>query len=269
MNQRTIFNLNFKMLDWGGTIKKITNFLTHNSTFTCIKKNKELANMIGKGKKAYVLALGPSLKNVNIYKIKGDTMVVNRFYKTGYLFPEFVPSYYMMIDYMFGEEENIKDFRAAIDLYLPKGTKFFLNSKLFGTDLVKNYPQENIYYLSSFGGDIHAGGQYRLDGILPAFQNVVGSAIMTLSLIGYKEINLLGCDFNSFASSVRIHCYEEVSAERQHRMSWELYAYAIVAHQYDVLQQYAMNNDFVVINSTKGSLIDAFPLKIDNTLYIQ
>ena len=52
-------------------------------------------------------------------------------------------------------------------------------------------------------------------------------------------------------------------------MSWELYAYSIVAHQYDSLQEYANRNSFSILNSTKGSLIDAFPMEIEEHLYIQ
>ena len=87
--------------------------------------------------------------------------------------------------------------------------------------------------------------------------------------MGYKKINLLGCDFNSFASAKNVHCYKDESSERIHRMSWELYAYSIVAHQYDSLQEYANRNSFSILNSTKGSLIDAFPMEIEEHLYIQ
>lgn len=269
MNQKTIFELNFKIIDWGGCIKKCTNYIFHHFTYSCIKRNKELEGRAKGERKAYILALGPSLKRVDISRIKEDTLVVNRFYKMGNLYPDFIPTYYMMIDYQFGKEENRKDFLAAIDMYLPKGTIFLLNSKLYGSDILKDYPLDNIYFFSSFGGDIHAEKQYRIDDIQPAFQNVVGSAIMTLSLMGYKKINLLGCDFNSFASAKNVHCYKDESSERIHRMSWELYAYSIVAHQYDSLQEYANRNSFSILNSTKGSLIDAFPMEIEEHLYIQ
>ena len=267
MNQKTIFELNFKIIDWGGKVKKVSNYLLHHSTYTCIKRNKELVGRANKGDTVHILALGPSLKQVKIDEIKGDTLVVNRFYKMGHLFPEFVPTYYMMIDYKFGEDENKKDFKAAMNMYLSKGTIFLLNSKLYGSSLLDGYPLDNIYFFSSFDGDLHPNKKYRLDGILPAFQNVVGSAIMTLSQMGYGKIKLLGCDFNSFASTERIHCYKDDSSVRPLRMSWELYAYSIVAKQYDCMQEYAEINGFQVINTTKGSLIDAFPLEIDETLY--
>ncbi len=268
LNQETLFKLNFKLLDLGGVIKKVSNYFLHHSTYTAIRRNVNLNGSGLESRNVHILALGPSLKNVDLNKIEGDTLVVNRFYKMGQLYPEFVPTYYMMIDYQFGKEENKKDFHLALDTYLNKGTIFLLNSKLKGSSLLDGYPQENIYFFSSFGGDIHPEKHYKLDGILPAFQNVVGSAIMILSLMDYKKITLLGCDFNSFASTERVHCYKDESSERFMRMSWELYAYSIVAHQYDDLQQYALNNSFDIINSTKGSLIDAFPFDIDESLYV-
>ena len=267
LNQETLFGLNFKLLDMGGVVKRVSNYLLHHSTYTAIKRNKGLEGIGHEKQTMHIIALGPSLKQVDIYKIKGDTLVVNRFYKVGQLYPEFVPTYYMMIDYQFGKEENKKDFHLALDTYLERGTIFLLNSKLKGSPLLDGYPQKNIYFFSCFGGDIHPEKKYKLDGILPAFQNVVGSAIMILSLMGYKKISLLGCDFNSFASTKRVHCYKDDSSERFMRMSWELYAYSIVAHQYDGLQLYALNNGFDIINSTKGSLIDAFPFDINESLY--
>jgi len=267
LNQETIYRLNFKLIDIGGLIKRILNFLLHHTLYSCIKRNNVLYNRSSGDKSVYIMALGPSLNKVKIDKIDGDTLVVNRFYKIGQQFPDFIPTYYMMADYQFGEEKNKKDFQAALDMYLAKGTIFLLNSKLYGNLVLTNYPSENIFFLSSFGGDIHSDRKYRLDGILPAFQNVVGTAILSLCLMGYKQIKLLGCDFNSFASTERIHCYKDAPTEKALRKSWELYAYSIVAHQYDILQQYAKRNSFVVINSTKGSLIDSFPFDIEDSLY--
>ncbi len=267
LNQEDLYRLNFKIIDLGGVFKRLVNFFFHHETYTCIKRNKSLLNRVSGEKAAYILALGPSLKKVDIDKIDGDTMVVNRFYKVGMQHPDFVPTYYIMVDYQFGEEKNRQDFKAALDMYLPRGTIFLLNSKLSKNPVLEGYPLDNIYFLSNFSGDVHCNGKYGLDKIMPAFQNVVGSAILALSLLGYKRINLLGCDFNSFASTERIHCYKDAPTERPLKKSWELYAYSIVAGQYDKLQQYAEKNKFIIVNGTKGSLIDSFPFAIDEQLY--
>lgn len=267
MNQQTLFKLVIKAFDIGGYVKRLSNYVLNHKTYSSIKKNKKLVDEKKAVRQAYVLALGPSLKNVDLNKIDGDTIVVNRFFKIGVNFPAFVPTYYIMIDYGFAEEKNRKDFCTALDMYLKRGTIFLLNSKLKGSTLLKGYSSENIYYISCFGGNVNPNKHYRLDAILPAFQNVVGAAIMSLSTMGYKKISLLGCDFNSFASTTRIHAYKDDSSERPIRMSRELFAYSIVAIQYDDLQAYAKKHGIEIINSTKGSLIDAFPVIINEHLY--
>lgn len=267
LDQKTIYRLNFKLIDYGGLLKRIVNYIFHHSSYSCIKRNKVLSNKASGEKRVYILALGPSLKSVDINKLDADTMVVNRFYKMGKLYPNFVPTYYIMADYQFGEEKNKADFKAALDMYLSKGTIFFLNSKLYGNPVLDGYPMDNIYFLSIFGGDVHSDRKYSMDKIMPAFQNVVGSAILSLSVMGYKTISLLGCDFNSFASTERIHCYKDAPTERPLRKSWELYAYSIVAGQYDELQRYADKNNIDIVNGTKGSLIDSFPFDIEERLY--
>lgn len=264
-NQKSLYKFNMRAFDIAGMAKYASNYILRHQLFTVVKKNSELQGK--KQGKAYVCALGPSLKNVNLNNIKSDTMVVNRFFKIGKEYPDFIPTYYIMIDCGFASEEHKKDFREALDTYLPKGTIFFLNSQLAGSSLLEGYDTTNIYFVSCFRGNVHANKKYRLDGILPAFQNVVGAAELVLMLLGYKEISLLGCDFNSFASRTRIHCYKDASEERISKMSWELFVYSLAAKAHDDLQAYAQRNNVVITNSTKDSLIDAYPLEIEDNLY--
>lgn len=266
-NQKSLYNFNMRAFDIAGSVKCVQNYFLKHKLYTVIKRNAQLKERVKPSGKAYVCALGPSLKQVNLNKIKGDTIVVNRFFKIGKEFPEFVPTYYIMIDCGFASEEHKKDFHEALDTYLPKGTIFFLNSQLAGTSLLEGYDKTNIYFVSCFRGNVHANRKYRLDGILPAFQNVVGAAELVLMLLGYKEISLLGCDFNSFASRTRIHCYKDASEKRPSRMSQELFAYSLAAKGHDNLQEYALANNVKIINSTKESLIDAYPLEIEENLY--
>ena len=266
-NQKSLYNFNMRAFDIAGSVKCVQNYFLKHKLYTVIKRNAQLKERVKTSGKAYVCALGPSLKQVDLNKIKGDTIVVNRFFKIGKDFPDFVPTYYVMIDYGFVSEANKKDFHEALDTYLPKGTIFFLNSMLAGSPVLEGYNTDNIYFISCFRGNVHDNKQYQLDKILPAFQNVVGAAELILMLLGYKEITLLGCDFNSFASRKRIHCYKDASEERIYKMSSELFAYSLAAKGHEDLQRYALTHGISIINSTKDSLIDAYPLQIDETLY--
>lgn len=267
LNQESLYNITMKAFDIGGVFKSIYYYFFKHHLYTIISKNAELIEMVHPSPKAYVCALGPSLKEVNLSKIESDTIVVNRFFKIGKEHPEFVPTYYIMVDTGFSSEENKRDFKEALDTYLPKGTIFFLNSLMANSDVLKDYDTKNIYFVSCFRGSVHSDKKYSLDKPLPVFQNVVGEAILILMLLGYKSINLLGCDFNSFASRKRIHCYQDKTDERPISMSWELFFYSRAAKDHEDLQQYAMNHEILIKNTTKDSLIDAYQYEIEEELY--
>ena len=256
----TLFKLNMFFVNIAGYIRTVQYYLFEHYKFNVVKKNKELKGP--KEKVCYICALGPSLKKVDLNKIIGDTIVVNRFHKLSNQYPNFIPTYYLMYDASFGSTYK-DELIEAIDKYYSKGTKFLFNSRFAKLDFLK---QDNIYYLSSFKGDF-TGQEYRLDSVMPSFSNVVGAAIGTAMGMGYKKIVLLGCDFNSFASPVSNHCYAEADNSRQIKLWYELYRYAIVAYGHEMLSKYARLHNIEIINSTKGSLIDSYPFEIQEYLY--
>lgn len=266
MDFQDLFNFVLKFINLGGWFKYFIKALTKRKLFSVVKKNGELLRR-RENDVCYICALGPSLKQVDLSKIAGDTIVVNRFYKIGKDYPDFTPTYYLMIDALFNNNENKNDFNECIHQYKDKGTIYLLNSMLsYNKDLIGgNLP--NVYYLSCFKGLFNHNKNYSIDKVMPAFGNVACTAIAVAMGLGYKKIILLGCDFNSFASTTRSHCYAEDSTKRLYRMSYELFCYSLVADMHDELQRYATEHGVSVINSTKGSLIDAYPSEIINKLY--
>lgn len=265
MDKHDLFNYNLQFFNTGGWLLTIKRYFTNHKLFSCIKRNKELLDR-EKTDVCYICALGPSLKQVDLSKIKGDTIVVNRFFKIGQEHPEFIPTYYLMIDALFKKEENKEDFRGALKEYRGKGTTYLVHSKLFGEkDLISE--KDNVYYLSCFKGEFNHKKKFQIDRPMPSFGNVASTAIAIAIALGYKKIVLLGCDFNSFASTTQSHCYTDKTTERPLRLSFELFCYSFMANTHDELQQYALAHGIEIVNSTKGSLIDAYPLQIDEELY--
>lgn len=262
-----LFDLDIKILNLGGILKQVVNYLFHQKMYKVIKKNDELVKENNKDTDLYVCALGPSLKDVDLKRIKGHTMVVNRFFKIGKEHPDFIPTYYVVIDSNFASKELQTELKIALDMYMPKGTIFLLNSQLAGSNLLNGYNPQQIYFLSSFSGEIAPNNDYCLSKVLPIFENVAGAAIFAGICMNYKNIRLLGCDFNSFASTVRNHCYKDERSERWYRMSHELFAYAFAANMHDNINSYAEKKGVKVINSTKGSLIDAYSIEINDSVY--
>lgn len=262
MNFKFLFKINLWLINLGGYIRTIQYWFSEHYKFKVVMKNNVLLEK-GVGKTCYICALGPSLKSVDLAKIKGDTMVVNHFYKMKDQYSDFVPTYYIMYDPGFIKPVYFDNLREAVSIYSPKGTIFFLNSKLSRYDVGSI---DNIYYLSAFRGEF-LGQNFRINRVMPSFDNVVGVAIGTAMGMGYKRIVLLGCDFNSFASPVSNHCYAEKNNQRRIELWYELYRYAIVAYGHCTLQKYAQKHGIQILNSTKGSLIDAYPFEIEENLY--
>lgn len=269
MNQTTIWEWNLKAYNLGGYAKRFVYFFTKREIFKAPKNNKYLVKSANQQKKAYLCALGPSLKKVDINKIQGDTIVVNRFYKVGKENPGFVPTYYLIIDGDFTNSKYVNDFKEAIDFYAPKGTIFIFNSKMYNHPFLKTIPSNQLYFVSCIDGRVKPKKDYRIDGLHPAFMNVASEAILLLMLMGYKEVTMLGCDFNSFASTTQVHCYKDASQTRLWSMSEELYAYSIAAKDHSDLAELAKRLGCKVANSTRGSLIDAYPMEIEESLYIE
>lgn len=257
-------DLQFEYLAFGinllGVWKRISYYFKDHSLYTVIKKNKILVNPDNSQKKIYICALGPSLKNVDLNCIDGDTIVVNSFYKFANKYPSFIPTYYLMIDDAYARyPHRAEELRLILDTYLKKGTKFFFNSKINHTSFLKDYPAENIFYFSTFRGDFNPNKKYDFSKIMPVSGNVVTFAILLSILMGYKEIYLLGCDFNSFTTRKPLHCYSDSSEKKALTLSQDLIAYAHVAKYHERLQELAEKEGIAIKNATKGSLIDAYP----------
>ena len=102
---------------------------------------------------------------------------------------------------------------------------------------------------------------------MPALGNVASAAILCAIGMGYKKIVLLGCDFNSFTTPFRSHCYSEPGERKRIRLFFELFCYSFAADTHMEIAKYAEKMGVTIVNSTKGSLIDAYPLEIDESLY--
>lgn len=263
-----LFDLNLSIFNIAGKIKTIDSFIRKHYMFSVIKRNKVLENNPENAtKKCYVIGLGPSLKNVDLDKIEGDTIVLNRFFKIGESYPNFIPTYYLLSDEQFANKDNIKDFEKCLKGYAERGTRYLLDSRFSRNSYVKQFENENFYYISGPSGIINVNKQYNMTKPTPIFFNTVGAAIFLAICMGYKEIVLLGCDFNSFATPMPQHCYDEHKNEKLRSLSMELFCYSYAAKAHEELYKYATKNGIRIINSTIGSLIDAYPIKIEDNIY--
>lgn len=262
-----LFDATWGIMDFGSKLKLAYNYLFHHCYFSVMKRNSALFKPENANKICYICALGPSLKNVDLSKIEGDTFVVNRFYRFGQEWPGFIPTYYGLIDALFALDGYNHELRAALDMYVPKGTLFFLSSKMEGIPLLKPYDKDKLYYVTWPSGAMKAKKNYSLDRPFPDVQNVSCFAIYYAILMGYKKIVLLGCDNSSYATLKKSHCYDDGGQDRVDTQAMNLFSYALVGRTHDELSGFAKRLGVEIVNSTKGSLIDSYKFEIDDSLY--
>lgn len=267
-------DLEFDYLGFGmdvfGLWKRIYYYFKDNSLYTVIKKNHLLVNPENENKKLYICGLGPSLQDVDLMKLDGDSFVVNSFFKFGVRYPSFVPTYYLWVDDdVEKKEEEQENVRVAMRQYQERGTIFIFNSKANHVALLKEFDINNIYFMSTFRGEFHPFKDYDMTKIMPVSGNVASFAVLLGILMGYKEIYLLGCDFSSFTTPKHLHCYEDNNTYKTLTLAQDLLAYAHVAKYHENLNELAERKGVNIYNATKGSLIDAYPFKINEYLYIK
>lgn len=207
--------------------------------------------------KCNVCGLGPSLSCVDIPSLKGDLIVVNHFYKFAQQHKlNVMPLFYCITDGNFYENINgMNELKAAIDMF-PR-TIFILNAK-YKNNIENMFGyKENFFYLFMWQGNPSSMKKIDITTLVPIGINVVCTAITLALYLEYKEINLYGCDFNSFTSPKLLHCYKD-DTNRPLTLAMELFCYSLIADQHYALRDYAILAGIKIINFTKGSLIDAY-----------
>ena len=249
-----LFDLNKKIFRiYGGliTLKRI-NLLVN--TRSLLKRNIQLKQE-RRSDVCYVIGLGPSLKEVRLDRLDGDLIVSNRFFKVPCA-EKFSPIAYVMTDNAFFNSEKA-DLTCAIDMF-PK-TNFVLNGRYYKNVLdMYNADADRLYYLNMWNGFFSYKKEIDICKLMPMSNNVICTAVMLALYMGYKEIYLLGCDFNSFASQTALHVYKDDNKDRIWKMSDELFQYSFAADTHVQLERYGSIRGIKVMNATRGSLIDAY-----------
>lgn len=270
MDFRSLYRLNLLFINAGGKVKYLLRLPSLSKTKKLLKTNEEII-ATRKHDTIYICGLGPSLADVDLDRLidkDTDILVVNHFFKMAEK-TKLRPTYYLMADTGFMKPKHIEAFNKAVEMY-KKDTTFVWNTSFLSInpDLVNLDCKKT--FLAMYNGYYIDPKKFELTKVMPAFGNVVCAAIAFAIGTGYKKIVLLGCDFNSFAFPHEVHCYDggkENKAVRRISLGYELFCYCFDASVHVQLAEYARTLGVEIINSTKGSLIDAYPMNVDETLY--
>ena len=221
-----------------------------------LKRNKKLKDS-AKQKRCYILGAGPSLASVDLDLLIGQPVIaVNRLYLLE-SYEVLSPIFHCALDPVMCNGGYREEFYDVIISH--PSVNFLLSG---------NVPSpfkelENTYTCQLGFIPSKLVKPFRLDLPSAAFSNVVQFAIELAMYMGFKEIVLLGCDFNQFTSRTDRHVYDDrvAAKKRTLSMTYELLTHTIMLIQYEYLKEYADQRGISIINATEGSLLDVFEMR--------
>lgn len=277
------------------TISIITSFIGRlvSTTKSCLcllpsllKNGPTVVVSAGECRPLVILGNGPSLKR-NLEDDREllrevDTLAVNFFANS----PEFVsikPTYYVLADPHFFEKaesdlnvslliRNLNSIDFPMTLFIPSSAK--LKSTLFVNPLLKI---ERFNFVAVEGFNWFENLMFKHRRGMPRPRNVMIPSIMVGIWLGYNKIYLVGADHSWLSTlsvnernevvSIQPHFYKEDEKEQKrikeeyvkHPLHEVLESMMIAFRSYHRIQLWAEKQSVEILNSTPGSMIDAFP----------
>jgi len=225
-----------------------------------VRHNKAYSG-IHEGQRCFIVATGPSLGKLPkdyLDMLRGEVVFgVNSYYKAPVV-DGIVPTYYLLMDNNYWGVSS-KTFQEVFEKYYDQPPVFITDVRAYnfvpeGAKAIplyaKNYPVLKMHD--------------RLDGNLSIAMNVVGFAILSAIYMGFKEIYLLGSDYNLFCYREENHCYddkEEFSTLPTYNLAFYLKYYHLTTEFHYLLAKLARQKGRRVVNLSVGSLLDAYPVE--------
>lgn len=241
-----------------------------------LKKNLELKKL-KKKKSAFIIATGPSIKKINLLKLKGkdcftlsNAFLHERIMQINPIAHFFAP-YHLPI--------KAKSFRKWIktsDQRLPKYTKIIISYD--DKNFVKGINKKRQFYFLKIS---HLVNKIHSDICKPIrnFQSGVLMMLPVLMFMGYKKIYLVGCDQNQLKyfnkiienfyiekKDVRNTTYKKKINSVKYSLDFHLQSNLIAIKQFNNYSRLMKSKNIKVINLSSESWLDMFEKKDFNNI---
>jgi hypothetical protein len=225
-----------------------------------IKKNIRYKN-IHKNQRCFITGTGPSLKLLENHHIdflsKEIVIAVNSFYKIEKT-SKIVPKYYSLFDDLYWKKWS-STFSEIKNFYREECPSFItdIRAKIFVDDA--NNGDDSIYlYMKQFPARTIDSN---INSNTYMAMNVVAQSILCAIYMGFKEIYLLGCDYNAFCNLGKGHAYDDEKevSQSNYNLAFYLKYYWIGTEIHYKINELAKSRGVKIINITNGSLLDAYP----------
>ena len=253
MNIYSLFSIDLKLYNFLLMPKIALTVLKNSKALKSARKNSIFKNSQS-GKTIYICGNGPSLNKVDFHEIKDDYLVLNDFYRFKDKDLEHPPKYYMILD----EDYLLKEMSDRYNgVFNPGFDTIYLINGVMKKQIEIDFPdRNNIYYFCPWGKLYSSKKKFDFSKLQSRPWNVVSEAILFSIYAGYTDIRLLGCDYSVFATNA--HFYSQVQNHAKLRDMLYKYCYTTEVH-YEIAK-YAKNKGVKIINMTKETLLDAYPI---------
>lgn len=254
-----------------------------------LAKNKKLKN-IYKGKRCFLIGGGPSIKQIDLGRLKNEyTFVVAEFDKN----PQFHalnPKFHILSDSTYfteGESEYWNEQFTRKDQTISPTTTIFVNldAKTF-IEKRNMFSRHNLFYIGTQGiMTENFPFNIELDKYVPWPKNSILLCLVIAAYLGFEKIYLLGCEHNFLSFNIGkgkdiaySHSYEDeisrtdttdtkavqkVAIPRDLTMTYE----DNIAHVLQLFRNYRflykkiknIYPDTKILNATPNSFLDVFP----------
>lgn len=249
-------------------------YLRHKRFF---KKNRGLRNSHA-GKRAFILATGPSIKNQDLKKLAGEYCIsVSNFF----VHPDFKvikPTYHLFVmSHSPITEEQWKVWMQDAEKKLPEGQNLLVGAAdKIVLDKYSVFKKQNLFYYMFGRKPMGASTGVDFTKRLPNTQTSAQIALCLALYSGATEIYLLGADHDWILHiGESHHFYDEKKSTlmQQGYKEWttpleaQFESYLNLWKVYRGIKEYADAREIKIYNATPGSLLDVFPkVKLDDIL---
>lgn len=214
-----------------------------------------------KGERCFILGTGPSLNELKSHHIdilRNEVIfAVNSYYKVVNT-SELIPDYYVLMDDLYRTTWS-NTFKEIEKKYRTKVPKFitdirsvpFINQQNRESNNIFLYPKK--YPVDYIDSDLSKNMFIGL--------NVVNTAILSAIYFGFKEIYIIGADFNSFCNQGKGHAYFDADelSQSNYNLAFYLKSYGLITEFHYLISKYAKKRCVRIINLNPNSLLDAYP----------
>ncbi len=227
-----------------------------------VRRNDAFKN-IHDGERCFILGTGPSLNTLaesQVDRLKSEVVFgVNSLYKSD-VGAALEPRYYTLLDSFYWEVEKWNGIYAEVASQYASNPPIFITgtgAQHFVDNLVLSKPSIYLYFKKYPTTKMSA----EITENLYATMNCVSTSILVAIYMGFKEIYLLGCDYNAFCNAGVGHCYDdkEELKDSPYNLAFYLKFYWITTEFHYLVAKLANNSGVKIVNLTPGSLLDAYP----------